>query len=61
MREKHRGSPRAGVILQQDNTHLHDTQLVHETIDKMVWEVLPHPLYSLDLAPSDFHLFGPLK
>ena len=25
------------------------------------WEVLPHPPYSPDLAPSDFHLFGPLK
>jgi hypothetical protein len=25
------------------------------------WEVLEHSLYSPDLAPSDFHLFGPLK
>ncbi|GFO44908.1 histone-lysine N-methyltransferase SETMAR [Plakobranchus ocellatus] len=25
------------------------------------WEILPHPAYSPDLAPSDFHLFGPLK
>jgi hypothetical protein len=25
------------------------------------WEVLGHPTYSPDLAPSDFHLFGPLK
>jgi hypothetical protein len=25
------------------------------------WEVLQHPPYSADLAPSDFHLFGPLK
>ena len=24
-------------------------------------EVLVHPAYSPDLAPSDFHLFGPLK
>jgi hypothetical protein len=23
--------------------------------------VLPHPPYSPDLAPSDFHLFGPMK
>ncbi|GFN93131.1 transposase [Plakobranchus ocellatus] len=22
---------------------------------------IPHPAYSPDLAPSDFHLFGPLK
>jgi hypothetical protein len=25
------------------------------------WEVLKHLPYSPDLAPSDFHLFGPLK
>jgi histone-lysine N-methyltransferase SETMAR len=25
------------------------------------WEVLEHPPYSPNLAPSDFHLFGPLK
>jgi len=27
----------------------------------MSFKCLPHPLYSLDLAPSDFHIFGPLK
>jgi hypothetical protein len=25
------------------------------------WEVLEHPPYSPDLAPSDFHLFDPLE
>jgi hypothetical protein len=27
----------------------------------MGWTVLPHPPYSPDLAPLDFHLFGSLK
>jgi len=27
----------------------------------MGWTVLPHLPYSPDLAPYDFHLFGPLK
>ncbi|GBL66719.1 hypothetical protein AVEN_138150-1 [Araneus ventricosus] len=25
------------------------------------WSLIQHPPYSPDLAPSDFHLFGPLK
>ncbi|GFW69552.1 hypothetical protein TNCV_488981 [Trichonephila clavipes] len=25
------------------------------------WEVLPHPLYSPDLAPTDYHLLHALK
>ncbi len=28
---------------------------------KFGWEVLQNPPYSSDLAPSDFHLFVPLK
>jgi len=32
-----------------------------DTIQKLKWNVLPHPPYSPDLAPSGYHLFGPLK
>jgi len=32
-----------------------------EKIEEMGWELLQHPPHSRDLAPSDFHLFGPLK
>jgi histone-lysine N-methyltransferase SETMAR len=28
---------------------------------ELQWELLEHPPYSSDLAPSDFHLFGLLK
>jgi hypothetical protein len=31
------------------------------TLKKIHWEVLPHPAYSPDLAPRDFHLFCPNK
>lgn len=30
-------------------------------IGELGWELLPHPPYSPDLAPSDFHLFAELK
>jgi len=32
-----------------------------EVMAKMGWEVLPHPSYSPDLAPFDYHLFGFVK
>ncbi|GBN72485.1 hypothetical protein AVEN_125608-1 [Araneus ventricosus] len=30
-------------------------------LEQRTWEVLQHPLYSPDLARSDFQLLGPLK
>jgi histone-lysine N-methyltransferase SETMAR len=32
-----------------------------DTTQKLKWNVLPHPQCSPDLAPSDYHLFSPLK
>ena len=28
---------------------------------KLGWDVMPHPPYSPNLAPSDYHLFRPLQ
>jgi hypothetical protein len=41
----------------------HTARATHEIIQELrvQWELLEHPLYSPDLAPSDFHLFGPLR
>jgi hypothetical protein len=30
------------------------------TIEELQFECIPHPPFSPDLAPSDFHVFGPL-
>jgi hypothetical protein len=32
-----------------------------ESVVLLGWEILPHPAYSPDLAPSDFHLFQKMK
>jgi histone-lysine N-methyltransferase SETMAR len=31
------------------------------TLATMGWEIMNHPPYSPELAPSYFHLFGPIK
>ena len=49
---------RKRVILKQDNARPHTARNTQETIMKLdSIELLPHPAYSPDLAPSDFHLF----
>lgn len=45
-------------LLLHDNAPSHTTKRVKETIKEMEWELLPHPPYSQDLAPSDYHLFA---
>jgi transposase len=49
------------VILQHDNARPHTARLTLQTIQKNGWELFSHLPYSPDLAPSDYHLFGPLK
>jgi len=49
------------VLIQHDNARPHTSLRNQEAITKFGWTVLPHPPYSPDLAPSVFHLFGPLK
>ena len=42
-----------------DQTHVHHN--IQKTTRELGWEVLSHPPYSPDLAPSDYHLFRGLK
>ena len=51
----------ADVLLLHDNAKPHTSRHTTAGIVKIGWEILPHPPYSPDLAPSDFHLFGPIK
>ena len=45
----------------QDNTPVHNSILVTDYLTKMGIKTVPHPPYSLDLAPCDFCLFPKLK
>ena len=51
----------ARPLLQQDNARPHTARKTREVLNNLRWELLPHPAYSLDLAPSDYHLFSELK
>ena len=45
----------------QDNARIHTAKVSMNKLRELKWQLLLHPAYSPDLAPSDFHLFGPLK
>lgn len=48
---------RGNVYFQQDNASSHTAKETKAKIKELGWKLLPHPPYSPDLAPSDFHLF----
>lgn len=46
------------ALLQQDNARPHTAKKTLEKIKELdAFELMPHPAYSPDLAPSDYHLF----
>jgi histone-lysine N-methyltransferase SETMAR len=61
IKSKQRGLLSTGVLMQHDDARLHNARSTVATIQDLSFECLPHPPYSPDLAPSDFHVFGTLK
>ena len=45
------------MILQHDNARPNVAKVVKTYLETLKWEVLPHPPYSPDVVPSDYHLF----
>lgn len=61
IKEKRRGKITKGVLLLQDNAPVHKSRVAMEKAKSLGFELLPHPPYSPDLAPSDFYLFPNMK
>lgn len=61
IREKRPGLTKKKIIYHQDNAPAHKSALTISKLTELKYELLEHPPYSPDLAPSDFHLFPNLK
>lgn len=61
IREKRRGKLTKGVLLLHDNAPVHKSRVALAALHKVGFDIIDHPPYSPDLAPSDYYLFPNLK
>ena len=59
--EKRQGKLSKGILLQQDNVRVHTCKIAMDAVEQNGYKLIPHPTYSLDLAPGDYFLFRNLK
>ncbi|CAK9834550.1 Mariner Mos1 transposase [Anthophora retusa] len=52
---------RKGIVFHHDNARPHTSLVTRTKLLELDWEVMSHPPYSPDLAPSDYHLFRSLQ
>ena len=52
---------RKRVLFQQDKAKPHTALKTQQQIEELEWELLPHPAYSPDVAPSDYYLFRSME
>ena len=60
-REKRRGKLSKGDFDATGQHETHTCKVAMGAVERNVYELIPHPAYSPDLAPSDFFLFSNLK
>ncbi|UYV71458.1 hypothetical protein LAZ67_8003324 [Cordylochernes scorpioides] len=61
IQNKRRGMLTKGVRFHHDNARSHTTHQTTALIKEFGWELVSHPLYSPDVAPSDFPFFPEWK
>lgn len=49
------------VMFHQDNARPHVSAWTNWNLYKLEWDLMPHPPYSPDMAPSDYYLFSHLQ
>ncbi|GBN02534.1 Histone-lysine N-methyltransferase SETMAR [Araneus ventricosus] len=48
---------RKGPILLHNNDRSHVAQITLQKLNKLDYEIMPHPPYSPDLSPTEYHFF----
>jgi histone-lysine N-methyltransferase SETMAR len=61
LKDKCRRKVTNGVLFLHDNAPAHQALAIQKKLAYLSFQILDHPSYSLDLAPSDYHLFPGLK
>lgn len=61
IQNRRRGRLTKGVCLLHDNARPHVARFMTDLLKDFGWDIVTHPPYSPDLAPSDYHLFTHLK
>lgn len=61
IKSKMHGKVSKVIILYQNNTRPHTAYRTICRFKDLGYELLDHPLYSVDLALRDFNFFGPFK
>jgi histone-lysine N-methyltransferase SETMAR len=61
IQNRRKGMLTGGVSLLHDNARPHTARVSQELLTSFGWDIVTHPPYSPDLAPSDYNFFTKLK